>query len=65
MCGLKLKDGYENEFSMIQYTVTPFVNLTNDEVLDMCIDMQMHDLTQDTAVSFWEVDYKYVSTQEV
>lgn len=65
MCGLKIRDSYENEFSMIQHTITPLTNLTNDEVLDICIELKKHDLTQDTEVSFWEVDYKYASGKEV
>ena len=61
MIGIKIKDAFQNEFTMIQNYSNPLSHLTDDQVIDMCIETKDHTLTQDSNIYYWDVDYKYAS----
>lgn len=61
MIGIKIKDAFQNEFTMLQRYSNPLSHLTDDQVIDMCIETKDHTLTQDSNIYYWYVDYKYAS----
>lgn len=61
--GLLIDDAYNNRFWMAHETVKPFQNCSDEDVVNACIDMRKHDLTQDYTVGFWDIHYEYGDTE--